>query len=98
MTFFSRIPSTTSQVQKQRYLNAGQPVPTGVYGDPNNPTVPAYTYADPPAVVARDAFGRITAVDPSKYSYPNTLIEPASAGHRLVEGRFQLGAGFGLQP
>jgi TonB-dependent SusC/RagA subfamily outer membrane receptor len=67
-------------VQKQRYLNAGQPVPTGVYGDPNNPSVPAYTYADPPAIVTKDAFGRSTAVEPSKYSYPNTLIEPASQG------------------
>lgn len=68
------------QVQKQRYLNAGQPVPTGVYGDPNNPTIPNYTYADPAAVTATDAFGRIVSVDQSKYSYPNTLIEPASAG------------------
>jgi TonB-dependent starch-binding outer membrane protein SusC len=69
------------QVMKATYANAGQlaSMPK-TYGDPNNPTVPAYTYADPPAVVSRDAFGRITAVDPSKYSYPNTLIEPASAG------------------
>ena len=69
------------QVMKATYANAGQlaSMPK-TYGDPNNPTVPAYTYADPPAVVARDAYGRITAVDPSKYSYPNTLIEPASAG------------------
>jgi TonB-dependent starch-binding outer membrane protein SusC len=69
------------QVMKATYANAGQlaSMPK-TYGDPNNPTVPAYTYADPPAVVARDAFGRITAVDPSKYSYPGTLIEPASQG------------------
>jgi TonB-linked SusC/RagA family outer membrane protein len=69
------------QVMKATYANAGQlaSMPK-TYGDPNNPTVPAYTYADPPAVVARDAFGRISAVDPSKYSFPNTLIEPASAG------------------
>jgi TonB-dependent starch-binding outer membrane protein SusC len=68
------------QVQKQRYLNAGQPVPTNVYGDPNNPTIPNYTYADPSAIVTKDAFGRIVTVDPSKYAYPTTLIEPASAG------------------
>jgi TonB-linked SusC/RagA family outer membrane protein len=65
---------------KQRYINAGQPVPTGVYGDPNNPSVPNYTFADPSAILTKDAFGRIVTVDPSKYSYPNALIEPASAG------------------
>src|SRR6202049_4573141 len=35
------------KVLKQSYLNAGLPVPTNVYGDPNNPTVPNYTSADP---------------------------------------------------
>ena len=65
---------------KQRYINAGQPVPTGVYGDPNNPSVPNYTFADPSAILTKDAFGRIVTVDQSKYSYPNSLIEPASAG------------------
>jgi TonB-dependent starch-binding outer membrane protein SusC len=69
------------QVMKATYANAGQlaSMPK-TYGDPNNPTVPAYTYADPPAVVSRDAFGRVATVDPSKYSYPTTLIEPGSAG------------------
>ncbi|MGH7651213.1 MAG: SusC/RagA family TonB-linked outer membrane protein [Gemmatimonadaceae bacterium] len=70
-------------VQKQRYLNAGLPVPAtliGVYGDPNNPSVPAYTYVTPGAVLTRDAFGRPLTVDASKYSYPNNLIEPGSAG------------------
>jgi TonB-linked SusC/RagA family outer membrane protein len=68
------------QVLKQRYLNAGQAVPTGVYGDPNNPSIPNYTYADPSAVLTKDAYGRIVTVDASKYSYPNALIEPGSAG------------------
>jgi TonB-dependent SusC/RagA subfamily outer membrane receptor len=68
------------QVLKQRYINAGLPVPTGVYGDPNNPSVPNYTYAEPSAIVSTDAYGRIVAVDPSKYSYPNSLIEGASQG------------------
>jgi len=68
------------QVQKQRYLNAGKAVPTGVYGDPNNPSVPNYTYAEPSAIVSTDAYGRIVSVDPSKYSYPNSLIEPGSQG------------------
>jgi TonB-linked SusC/RagA family outer membrane protein len=68
------------QVMKQRYLNAGLPVPTNVYGDPNNPTIPNYTFADPSAIVTKDAYGRVVAVDPSKYSYPNALIEPGSQG------------------
>jgi TonB-dependent SusC/RagA subfamily outer membrane receptor len=68
------------QVLKQRYINAGQAVPTGVYGDPNNPTIPNYTYADPSAILTKDVYGRIVTVDKSKYSYPSALIEPASAG------------------
>src|SRR5712691_1699885 len=68
------------QVLKQRYINAGQAVPTGVYGDPNNPSIPNYYYATPSSILTKDAFGRIVTVDASKYSYPNALIEPASAG------------------
>lgn len=68
------------QVLKQRYINAGLPVPTTVYGDPNNPSVPNYTYAEPGAVLSRDAYGRVVTVDPSKYSYPNALIMPGSQG------------------
>jgi TonB-dependent starch-binding outer membrane protein SusC len=70
-------------VQRQRYLNAGEPVPsslTALYGDPNNPSVPAYTFVTPGAVLTRDAFGRPLTVDASKYSYPNALIIPGSAG------------------
>jgi len=70
-------------VQRQRYLNAGQPIPsalTGIYGDPNNPSVPIYTFVTPSAVLTRDAFGRPLTVDASKYSYPNALIIPGSAG------------------
>lgn len=68
------------QVLKQRYINAGLPVPTTVYGDPNSPSVPIYTYAEPSTVLTRDAFGRVVTVDPSKYSYPLALIMPGSAG------------------
>jgi len=68
------------QVVKQSYLNAGQPVPTAVYGDPNNPTIPAYIYAEPATVVAKDAYGRPTSVDASKYSFPRVLIMPGSSG------------------
>jgi TonB-dependent starch-binding outer membrane protein SusC len=68
------------QVLKQRYLNAGLAVPTGVYGDPNNPSVPNYTYAAPITVLTTDTYGRVVTVDPTKYSYPLNLVEPGSQG------------------
>ncbi len=68
------------QVVKQSYLNAGLPVPTNIYGDPNNPTVPKYIYAAPSTVTSTDAFGRPVTVDVSKYSYPYNLIMPGSSG------------------
>jgi TonB-dependent starch-binding outer membrane protein SusC len=67
-------------VQRQAYLNAGETPPSNIYGDPNNPTIPAYFYAAPGTVTATDAWGRPTAVDASRYSYPNSLIMPGSAG------------------
>ena len=68
------------QMMKQRYLNAGKAVPTGVYGDPNNPTIPNYTYAAPITVLTTDTYGRVVTVDASQYSYPLNLVEPASTG------------------
>lgn len=76
------------QVIKTSNQNAGLAVPTNVYGDPNNPTVPAYIYplACPAgtgcssAVTAFDAWGRPTAVNLAAYSYPNGLIMPGSTG------------------
>ncbi|MEO8333994.1 MAG: SusC/RagA family TonB-linked outer membrane protein [bacterium] len=68
------------QVVKASYLNAGLPVPTNIYGDPNNPTVPDYTFAAPATRTGVDALGRPIGVDVAKYSYPNNLIQPGSAG------------------
>ena len=68
------------QVEKASYLNAGLPVPTNIFGDPNNPTIPIYTYASIPATLGKDQYGRPISVDTSKYSYPNSLIMPGSAG------------------
>ena len=75
------------QIVKQSYVNAGLPVPTNVYGDPNNPTVPQYiwpngcTVAVPcAAVTGFDQYGRATSVNQAAYSYPNTLIMPGSSG------------------
>jgi TonB-linked SusC/RagA family outer membrane protein len=68
------------QVVKQSYTNAGLPVPTNIFGDPNNPTIPQYIFASPAATKATDQWGRPTTVDVSKYAYPNSLIMPGSAG------------------
>jgi TonB-linked SusC/RagA family outer membrane protein len=69
-----------SKVVTASYVNAGLPVPTNIFGDPNNPTIPAYTYVTPGAITSTDAFGRPTGVDVSQYSFPNNLIMPASTG------------------
>jgi TonB-linked SusC/RagA family outer membrane protein len=65
------------KVVKAGYLNAGYPLDsiTGFYpaiADPNNPQVPQYIWCtkNPPC----------NSVDPSKYSFPNNLIMPGSAG------------------
>lgn len=67
-------------VVKAAYQNAGLPVPTNIYGDPNNPSVPKYIFADPTTNPTKNSFGQITAADISKYSYPRGLIMPGSAG------------------
>jgi TonB-dependent starch-binding outer membrane protein SusC len=77
------------EFQKRRYENAGRAVPgfmTQLFGDPNNPSVPRYTYAAPATVTSRDQWGRPT-VDESMYFYPLPrtdpgccLIMPGSAG------------------
>ncbi len=67
-------------VVKKAYQNAGLPVPTNIYGDPNAPSVPAYTFAANDTRTGTDAFGRPTGVDPAKYSYPNSLIMAGSPG------------------
>jgi TonB-linked SusC/RagA family outer membrane protein len=70
------------QVVKASYQNAGQPVPTDQYGDPNNPTLPTYIFAGPLTNPVTNSFGQVVSADVTKYAYPNdkSLIMPASAG------------------
>jgi TonB-linked SusC/RagA family outer membrane protein len=71
------------QVVKQSYLNAGLAVPTNIYGDPNNPTVPNYTWPNncgPLSATGAATPGPCSTVDPNTYSYPSSLIMPGSAG------------------
>ena len=78
--FLIQNPLDYFQVVKASYLNAGKPVPTSIYGDPNNPTVPNYIFADGSTNPVLDTYGRAVSVDPSKYSYPRALIIPGSQG------------------
>jgi len=79
------------QVIKQSYLNAGLAVPTNVYGDPNNPTVPQYIWPNRctfaagatnpcPTVASYDQYGRAMTFGQGAYAYPNNLIMPGSSG------------------
>lgn len=79
------------QVVKQSYENATctvsptcplghLEVPTNIYGDPNNPTVPTFTYVDASIPGTTDAFGRRTPTNAAAYSYPRSLIIGGSAG------------------
>ncbi|MEX0646206.1 MAG: TonB-dependent receptor [Balneolaceae bacterium] len=56
------------EVVKRSFENAGQTVPTNIYGDPNNPSIPNYIYPQ------RDN------VDESSYSFPDNLIMRGSSG------------------
>ncbi len=66
------------QVVKAAYTNAGLPVPTNIYGDPNNPSVPPYIW--PNNCGPAGGTGVCTTVDPSTYVYPSNLIMPGSPG------------------
>jgi TonB-linked SusC/RagA family outer membrane protein len=72
------------QVLKAAYQNAGElsGIPTNIYGDPNNPTLPAYIFAGPVTNPVTNSFGQVVSADLTKYAYPNdkSLIMPASAG------------------
>ncbi len=48
-------------------------VPTNIYGDPNNPTIPYYIWPN-------DGVNQTNSVDESTYSFPDNLIMPASRG------------------
>jgi TonB-dependent starch-binding outer membrane protein SusC len=76
------------RVMRASYENAGEAIPTNIYGDINNPSVPNYiwpnacptTAACTGVVTAADAFGRGVSVNSGAYSYPNSLIMAGSQG------------------
>jgi TonB-linked SusC/RagA family outer membrane protein len=61
------------EIVRRAHENAGEEVPTHVYGDPSNPTIPAYIWPN-------DGDNQTTSVDESSYAFPNNLIMPGSAG------------------
>ena len=75
-----------AEIVRRSYVNAGQQIPSDVrnlYGDINNPSVPAYIWcgANPPCANP----------DLSTYSYPNNLIMPGSAGTNWWDAVFGTG-------
>ena len=61
------------EVMRQSFVNAGQPVPENIFGNPNSPSIPNYIWPN-------DGVNQTMTVDESTYSYPDNLIMPASAG------------------
>lgn len=61
------------EVVKRAHENAGVPVPTNVYGDPNNPSVPNYTWPN-------DGVSQTNSVNEGDYAFPGNLIMPGSTG------------------
>jgi len=69
------------EVVKRAFENAGDPVPTNIYGDPNNPSIPNYIYPNDGVNQTNDLqaqFG-ITEAD-YEYCNCNNLIMPGSRG------------------
>jgi TonB-linked SusC/RagA family outer membrane protein len=62
------------KVVKRSYENAGLAVPENIFGDPDNPTIPAYTWPNDGVHQTTDT------LDTSGYSWPYNLIMPGSAG------------------
>ncbi|MEM8523440.1 MAG: TonB-dependent receptor [Bacteroidota bacterium] len=62
-----------AEVVIRSHENAGLDVPTNIYGDPNNPTVPNYIWPN-------DGVNQTQSVDESTYSFPDNLIMRASDG------------------
>lgn len=71
------------EIVRRSYINAGQPVPTNIYGSATNPTVPQYIWPNNCGPLGTDGAptpGPCANVNRANYSYPNNLIMPGSAG------------------
>lgn len=66
------------EVVKRSHVNAGLDVPTSFYGDPDNPSIPRFTYCGDPNPVPVN--GTCPGLDEGRYFWPDNLIMPGSAG------------------
>ena len=73
------------KVVRASFQNAGQPTPINIYGDSLNPKVPAYIWPN------NCSPNPCTTVDPSSYSYPNSLIMRGSPGTNWWKAVFGTG-------
>ena len=86
-----------AKVMITSYQNAGLPVPQNTFGDPNNPTVPAFIWPNDgvhQSCLNTDASCLGTKVDPSAYAYTSDgtkLIMPGSPGTNWWKAVFGTG-------
>jgi TonB-linked SusC/RagA family outer membrane protein len=73
------------EVVRRGYVNAGQAVPENIFGDPSNPTVPAYVWPNDGVHQTTDT------LDTSTYSWPYDLIMRGSPGTNWWDAVFGTG-------
>ena len=71
--FLIQDPFDYHEIIRRSHVNAGLDVPTNIYGDPNNPSIPNYIWPN-------DGTNQTQTVDESTYSFPNNLIMQSSQG------------------
>ena len=71
--FLIQDPFDYHEIIRRSHVNAGLDVPTNIYGDPNNPSIPNYIWPN-------DGTNQTQTVDESSYSFFDNLIMRASNG------------------
>ena len=61
------------EIIRRSHVNAGLNVPTNIYGDPNNPSIPNYIWPN-------DGVNQTNSVDESTYSFSDNLIMRSAEG------------------
>lgn len=77
------------EVVKRAFENAGLDVPTNIYGDPNNPSIPEYIWPND-GVNQTNSLSQFGLTE-DDYSFPNQLIMPASNGTNWWDAVFGSG-------
>ncbi len=71
--FLIQDPLDYAEVVRLSHVNGGLDVPTNIFGDPNNQSIPRYLWPN-------DGVNQTQSVDESSYSFPGNLIMPSSQG------------------